>query len=346
MGLGARFAVYRINTATDPVLWISSEVVDLGVIAANQDARADIVVRNNGGGPLQIQEIHLTCVCIRASLGATALAPGAETKLSITIHGERPADSLEQTVTIRANDPRQAEQWVRVRYSVCASRFQFEPALIDFGRVARPDLPLERHVLARLPIEQARASRNSDDFQTQVDDPGFLAARIVSDGGIPKVFIQLGPEAPSGELCSLIHCLEPLSKETHELQVSAYVRGEFYAHPTSVVLSKEQLRPVGGPAETLQIRRRSATPSGPIAIHDIRVSTNIASWISARPAAHDGEAVIELHRCPETQSTSQEFARRTIGFIRAKVSSGSSAEVVNVPVEVMTGRELVPTKEH
>jgi hypothetical protein len=247
----------------------------------------------------------------------------------------------EQAITIRSNDAREPERRLTVRYSVGPSQFQFEPAIIDFGRITREELPLERHVVARLPAAIEKLAGSRYEIAAHVDDPGFLTARSLREDGVRKIFIRLESNAPSGELATVVRCKAPSSEQLHELQVSAYVRGAFFAKPTSIVIPREKLLSGAERAEFVRIIHRDSSDSTKVVICDIVVSENIASWLIAAPTLADGAPAIEFRARSDVLYANREFAHRIVGYARAKASIvGRNPEVINVPVEIVTQKSM------
>lgn len=78
-------------------------------------------VRNEGGGPLQIESVTTSCGCTTAQLSADSIAPGQAADLTVTFDPQAHPGSVGKFVRfvyLRTNDPQAAEVEVQITADV------------------------------------------------------------------------------------------------------------------------------------------------------------------------------------------------------------------------------------
>jgi len=107
LGLGC---LISLTTAThgQPKLTVSEERWDFGEITAALPVGHAFKLKNIGEAPLLILRVETSCGCAVASLADSAIEPGGEAPLRVTLNAENlaPGVQSEKTVTLTCNDPR------------------------------------------------------------------------------------------------------------------------------------------------------------------------------------------------------------------------------------------------
>ncbi|HET7747554.1 MAG TPA: DUF1573 domain-containing protein [Vicinamibacteria bacterium] len=78
---------------------------DFGRLVAGRTVTKEIVVRNHGGRPLQVESISTTCGCTVVGAYGRELAPGARTAVRISFTAPDTPGRTEKSVLVKTNDP-------------------------------------------------------------------------------------------------------------------------------------------------------------------------------------------------------------------------------------------------
>ena len=314
--------------AEPPVLHLSQESVDFGVLPAGQPMTRRLTVTNRGGSPLMITTVTALCGCTSAHLSRGQLLPGETAALDVTLTGQGGKTPRTTAVVLTTNDPVRPELQIPLRHAPRVKPF-VEPTSIDFGRIERAELPAIR-TLSLFAGDQDLPD-DLDELSARIDQPYFRVQSLDPAGSELRRFeIVLTEDAPSGSLMSELRLRGIGRQVVLPVSVQANVRGNSYAIPNSLVISAGDDR---DPAIVRPRRRddkeaviRSAELIGDIA-------NRLRTWIERD---EDGPFVrVEL--TSEADTTSR---RRTLrGDMRIVLDDESefSAEVVNVPVIVLGG---------
>jgi hypothetical protein len=92
---------------------------DMGTVLKGDPAVADLVVRNVGNRPLNVQAVSTSCGCTKATLTPMFIPPGGEAGLHVEYDSGAHAVDLgpvERFVFISSDDPEKGE--VRIRFTV------------------------------------------------------------------------------------------------------------------------------------------------------------------------------------------------------------------------------------
>ncbi len=90
-----------------PRIAVSDSVWDFGEVTATFRVGHVFRIKNVGDDPLLIQRVESSCGCAVASLADSAIEPGGEAPLRVTLNAENlaPGTLAEKTVTLTCNDP-------------------------------------------------------------------------------------------------------------------------------------------------------------------------------------------------------------------------------------------------
>lgn len=109
---------------------------DFGRIMDTASVYVDVPFRNAGTGELQIIDTHATCGCTVGRLEKTTYAPGESGILKVEFKPQGKNGPQLQRITIRSNDPIQAEVTVAITAEV-EPVVMIEPKLLQFGEVKK-----------------------------------------------------------------------------------------------------------------------------------------------------------------------------------------------------------------
>ncbi len=91
--------------AAAQVIDISPKSFDFGTMQQQETRETFITVTNNGGGLLELQDVHADCGCTVPTLTVKQLAPGESTHIDVTFNSKRFHGNVIKTVQITSNDP-------------------------------------------------------------------------------------------------------------------------------------------------------------------------------------------------------------------------------------------------
>jgi hypothetical protein len=101
-GAGAAAA----ETRPAPVVHVEPAAFDFGRALPQRTLRKEFTLRNAGDAELVIEGVSTTCGCTAAIAGASRLAPGRTTPLTVTLETRDARGHMERRVIVRSNDPK------------------------------------------------------------------------------------------------------------------------------------------------------------------------------------------------------------------------------------------------
>ena len=130
-------------TGPPPKLVLSATEWNFGTKWFGEAAEGEIVLTNNGTGPLKIAKIQSSCGCTVAKPKAggvwegKVIEPGASEVVAMSYNTKKGAKKVTQTITIESNDPEQPRATIQVAGEV-KNVFAMAPAdRVSFGRLER-----------------------------------------------------------------------------------------------------------------------------------------------------------------------------------------------------------------
>ena len=116
LGLGC-FISLTTATQGEPKLTVSEERWDFGEITAALPVGHTFKVKNTGGATLFIQRVETSCGCAVAILADSAIQPGREVPLRVTLNAANlaPGTLSEKNVTLTCNDPQEPVKTLTLR---------------------------------------------------------------------------------------------------------------------------------------------------------------------------------------------------------------------------------------
>jgi len=135
-----------------PRIAVSDSVWDFGDITATFRVGHVFKIKNVGDAPLLIQRVETSCGCAVASLADSAIEPGGEASLRVTLNAENLAPGIlaEKTVTLTCNDPQGPVKTLALRARLSyqgVSGIAMEPRWIQKQKGGRVRRTWERLVI-------------------------------------------------------------------------------------------------------------------------------------------------------------------------------------------------------
>lgn len=134
-GLGTETGLLDASTFAQglPEIYIGTENHEMGKIANDGIAYAELTVWNRGKGTLRIDKITTECPCTQGTMSQRTIPPGGNAKLRITVDPAKiPGFFSKKMLTIHSNDPRKSMAFLNV-YAEVDPEFALEQWPLDFG---------------------------------------------------------------------------------------------------------------------------------------------------------------------------------------------------------------------
>jgi len=205
---------------------LSSSVLDFGALVSDANTVRSLIVKNSGGGTLQIAQIKSSCGCTAVDASKSELWSGEECEITVTLSAPNTRGPGTESFVIKSNDPINPYTKVFVKYS--GVRYSYiEPSHIDFGRVKTEELPAIRHARLVIPLHKEK-----DEVISGIDiEEKFVTCQIANGRDLTFVLAQ---NAPLGELVAKatirFHGLKL------EIPIRAVNQGPLHAVPKSVIV--------------------------------------------------------------------------------------------------------------
>lgn len=97
-----------------PAVKLTSSTLDLGAFDGKSKLKGDIEIENTGKSDLEISALQVYTPAIHARLRKSKLKPGAKTKLSVTVYGDRLHFKGRRRVLLITNDPQKPKVTVDI----------------------------------------------------------------------------------------------------------------------------------------------------------------------------------------------------------------------------------------
>jgi uncharacterized protein DUF1573 len=104
-----------------PQIEVEPRAVDFGDVLPGKTLSQELSVRNHGDGELRITDVAKTCDCTIVGSYDTVLAPGAGTRIRVSLNTPSAPGRTAQAVRIESNDPDQPRIEVPVTATVIAA---------------------------------------------------------------------------------------------------------------------------------------------------------------------------------------------------------------------------------
>lgn len=96
-----------------PRLAAETERFDFGDVINGEVLTRDLIVRNEGDGPLVVEAVSTSCGCTKATLEPMTISPGGSATLHVVYdsgaHGPGLSGSILRQIFIASNDPERPE---------------------------------------------------------------------------------------------------------------------------------------------------------------------------------------------------------------------------------------------
>lgn len=121
-----------------PIIMSPDPVFEFGERDSEEKVTHEFVVKNAGDESLQITDVKTTCGCTVAKPEVNTLAPGEETKVTVTFNTKGKQGVQNKKITVLTNDPATPQYYLELKGTVL-SLIMMEPSIINFGKISDND---------------------------------------------------------------------------------------------------------------------------------------------------------------------------------------------------------------
>ncbi len=176
-----------------PDIEIDAPTYDFGAIPQMEAVEHSFIIKNVGGGPLEILEVEPSCTCEKVDLKEKVIPPGETTQLDLRYRGSNNSGKIRASVYLKTNDPDEPEMVVSL-FGIVNGTAGVYPGHFNLGEIGQEELVRKSFVIFRPAFDTIRVKSvksSSPQVQTKFQrlDETDLIARVHFDlRGLP-----LGP---------------------------------------------------------------------------------------------------------------------------------------------------------
>ena len=224
-----------------PIIELEMLTFEMGVIANDKVAHAEMKVYNRGTAPLRINKVTTSCGCTTGNMRNDVIPPGETGILEIHVDPARiPGYFAAKTLTLFNSDPAKPTAKVRVTTHI-EPEAEFSPKEFQLGDVAQGE-GAEGAIHARQLQEETMEFL---EVAVRQDSPYITAefeALPEEDWQVPgkaeyTIRAKLSPDAPAGRYNELIYLKTNINRQRRiTLPFKAVIQGIYSFNPTRVSL--------------------------------------------------------------------------------------------------------------
>ena len=171
-----------MSSLAAPRLTVSTTRLDLGDGKANEILRGSLLLRNDGGTPLEFS-ITKSCGCTELTPSTGTVSPGGSANIAVGIKLDGHTNTERSVmVSINSNDPKQSVVNCTAR-ARCPAPFEVAPAFLDFGKVAPNKVAsLSAGINVKLVDSERRTLRaqiGGSSFVASIEAPGIVRVKPI-----------------------------------------------------------------------------------------------------------------------------------------------------------------------
>ena len=226
---------------------------DFGKQPQYTQLKYEFLIRNEGDGELEIQQVRPSCQCQAAMPDKRKLAPGEETTIKVSFDTKNMSGPIHKPITVQCNDPTHPLFQLVVRGTILPP-YWLDPPEVNLGSVSKNEGagPQEFSVIispkAKVGIRSVTTTNELVTVQLVTREP------IVRDDGMRELRYRVGlkPGHPVGLVRERVTITTDLPyKRVANLGVSAEVKGEVRVRPPTVRLGR--IKPGQTPSRNVDI---------------------------------------------------------------------------------------------
>lgn len=215
-----------------PVISFETPVYQFGKVQQGEEIRHDFKFSNQGSQVLVIEDVRPSCGCTTAGAWTKSLQPGESGVIPIKLNTDRFKGPLTKSVTVRSNDPKRANLYLKIEGEVWTA-LSVEPMVAAFPAIKNLNQVTSKQVRVtnqtETPLVISDLKVNGEQFKVSVEElePGKVFELLVET--VPP----LAYGANRAEIAFKTNLKEsPLVK----VSASAYVMAPVQVVPNRVML--------------------------------------------------------------------------------------------------------------
>ena len=229
-----------------PIIELETQNFEMGVIANDRIAHAEMKIYNRGTAPLRIGKITTSCGCTTGNMRNDVILPGETGYLEIHVDPAKiPGYFVTKTLTVPSNDPTNVTLTVRVATHV-EPELELEPPTFELGEIpqgvgAKGVIHARQLQEATLEFKAVAARQESPYLTAKLEE---LPEKEWKVPGKREYLIhaELSPDAPAGTYNDVLYLRTNLKRQpTISLRFKAVVHGIYSFSPTRVSLRNVEL---------------------------------------------------------------------------------------------------------
>jgi len=144
LGIFFIFHNFQNKTLQPPILLLSEEEWDFGMVKPNEKFTHIFAIKNEGDEELIIERVRSSCGCIKTSISTTRIRPGKSAELKATFDTTGYEGKIKKDIYIKSNDLREDEKritlYVEVEHipkpMISLSKDEWDLGLVHKGDIA------------------------------------------------------------------------------------------------------------------------------------------------------------------------------------------------------------------
>ncbi len=223
-----------------PKIEVETTSFEMGVIANDKMAHAEMKVYNRGTAPLRIGKVTTTCGCTTGKMRNSVIAPGETGILDIQVDPAKiPGYFAQKTLTLPSNDPSNPSQRVKVTTHV-APEAEFTAMAFQLGEVAQGEgaeaVIHARQLQEETMVFEGITVRQNSPYITAEFEPVPEENWQVAGKAEYTIRAKLSAEAPAGRYNDFIVLATNIKRQRRiSLSFKAVVPGVYTFSPTRVL---------------------------------------------------------------------------------------------------------------
>ena len=224
-----------------PKIELETSSFEMGVIANDKIAHAEMKIYNRGTAPLRISKVNTSCGCTKGNMRNDVIPPGGTGILEIQVDPARiPGYFASKTLTLFTNDPSNGTMTISVLTHV-EPEAEFDPETFELG-----DMPQGVGAKGVIHVRQLQEADMELKSVSPRQESPYLIAKLeelpekewkVAGKREYLIHAELTADAPAGRYNETLYLRTNLKRQpTISLRFKAVVHGIYSFNPTRVSL--------------------------------------------------------------------------------------------------------------
>jgi hypothetical protein len=237
-----------VSGVSAPRIQVEEPIHDFGRLTAGQKREHEFLVTNAGNAPLEISQVRTSCGCTTMGDWDRRIQPGATGRIPIRFDTANFTGSIQRTVTLVTNDPRQSQMVLQVKAHIWVP-IEVSPRTVMFQYDSETTEGESREVRVASHLDEPLTFAG-----VRSEHPAFaVELEPVKPGREYRLRVRMVPPVGTGMITAPL-VLEPSDPELDPIQVMAYAieRQPLTISPAALVLPAGPVRAGVRPAVTIR----------------------------------------------------------------------------------------------